>query len=76
MTESILQQATDCGAFTLSYCTKRAPTCSPDLTIWTKIYHCGPQINNSLQSMRDVNLALTQEWLVQYVLDGSETAER
>ena len=37
MTESILRQATDCGALTLSYCTKRAPTCSP-LCTWVYQY--------------------------------------
>ena len=43
MTESILQQATDCGALTLLYCTKRAPTftsefvnMNQDLPLWTK----------------------------------------
>ena len=46
MTESTLQQATDCGAFTLSYCTKRAPTCSP-LCTW--VYQYEPRFTTADQ---------------------------
>ena len=40
MTESTLQKATDCGSFTVSYCTKHAP---PRLPLCTWVYQYEPK---------------------------------